>query len=273
LIFRGLFRHYLIRSRWSGVACLSGALLFQVLVIVGWLNFQRSGAMSAAPLLRRTMPRWLQSAFGIEGAQVGQLNTFLTLASQHPFLLLVVLALPMAMLSNFLAGDTEKRTLALILARPVGRLWVSGMAVGVTVLRLSSVVLASLLGVWIGGKHLPGSAQLIWSDVLQVHLNLWALGLATTGLALWPAILAQTRGGALGLTTAAGVAMYVLHFLVQVVPTLKPLGRLGVFHYYNPGQALLLGGSLTKDTTILLTIALVSLVGGLAIFRRRDLPL
>jgi ABC-type transport system involved in multi-copper enzyme maturation permease subunit len=268
-----LLGHYLGRSRWAGLAAVSGALLFQVLVIAGWLNFQRSGAASAAPVLRRSMPRWLQSAFGIEGAQVGELTTFLTLAAQHPFLLLLVMALPMAMVTAFLAGDSEKRTLALILSRPVGRLAVVLVAALATALRLLLVILASLVGVWIGSRLLPPESTIQWHAVFMVHGNLLLLGLATLGLSLWPAILAQTRGGALGACVAVGILSYALHFVVQMLPVIRPLGRLSLFQYYNPGQTLLLGRTATADLWILAAVTIVTVAGAAVVFRKRDLAL
>lgn len=252
---------------------MAGAFLFQVLVIVGWLNFQRSGAANAAPALRRTMPRWLQSAFGIEGAQIGEITTFLTVASQHPFLLLIVLALPMAMLSDFIAGDQERRSMALILCRPVGRLVLLSTAWCVTVLRLSAVVAGSLVGVVIGSYLLPPATQINMGAVLLVHLNLLTLGWATAGLVLVPSVLGATRGSALGYCVGTGVLMYALHFVVQVLPSIKPLGRLTLFTYFNPGLVLLLGKNPWVDIVTLTLIGMAGWAVGLWLFRRRNLAL
>jgi ABC-type transport system involved in multi-copper enzyme maturation permease subunit len=219
------------------------------------------------------MPRWLQSAFGIEGAQVGELTTFLTVAAQHPFLLLLVLALPMAIITDLIAGDAERRSLALVLARPVDRLAVAGMAMFVAAYRMGWVVLGSFLGAVIGLWWLPvGPGPQPWI-LGVVHLNLLALGLATAALSLLVSIPAQTRGGALSMICTIGVLSYALHFLIQVLPNYRWIGGISLFSYYNPGPILLLGRSSMWDITLLfITCAVIT---GLSLwwFKKRDMAL
>jgi ABC-2 type transport system permease protein len=255
------------------LAAVIGALLFQVLVLAGWANFQRSGAAQAAPVLRRSMPKWLQSAFGIEGAGVGELSTFLTVAAQHPFLLLIVMALPMAIITDLIAGDQERRTMALLLARPVGRRTLVSVAFGVTLLRILSVVGASILGIWLGQGVLPEGSRFSWNAIWQVHLNLFVLGAATAGLCLLPSIFAPTRGAALGICTGIGVLSYAVHFVVQVFPPISPVGWLSVFRYYNPGPVFLLGQTAWTNIALLTAVTVVSFGLGQVLFRRRDLAL
>ena len=176
-----LLLNYLRRSWLIGVMACIAVAGFQVIANRVFIQINPDGA-DLSPLTR-LIPQWVQSAFNVGPASMSDLNGFLAVCYQHPFLMVVLLAMPVALITGWLSGDVEKRTIALVLSRPVGRLQIV-MAVAIVALTWCALAIACA---WIGclaGAQWTGHLEAINRPALfQATLNLAALIFAFTGIA------------------------------------------------------------------------------------------
>jgi ABC-2 type transport system permease protein len=166
-----------------------------------------------------------------------------------------------------IAGEEENRTLDLLLANPVSRTRVALEKALAMVIGL--VLLGAIL--WVA-TYLPGLAvdmDLDPMNLVAVVVSACLFGFFMGGFALMVGGSSGSRGLAIGLGAALGVAAYLVNSLAPLVEGLDWLQRLSPFYYYyeadplrnglDPVHAAVLGAGG-------LLFVLVAVIG----FRRRD---
>ena len=159
-------------------------------------------------------------------------------------LLLAIYAVTLG--TGAIAGEEEKRTLDLLLSTPVPR-WrvVVEKAAGIV-----AVVVALGIGLWL----------VLWVEAKAVGLEALALAIGC---------LTGRRGVSLAISSAVGVAAYLISSLAPLYDGIEPLKRLSPF-YWAIGTDLLRDG-LSLGGTVALVAVTVALVGaGLVAFEWRD---
>ncbi len=265
-----LLMYYLRRSWLLGVAAAVAAFVFAIVGCRVFARMEESGSTEMSALFAQFMPQWVQSAFNIDPASMSQLNGFLAVCLQHPFLLTVSLALPVALFSGWFSGDVEKRSIALLLARPVGRvpLVVSGAVV--TLFWCVVVVIAVGAGCF-AGAHWGGLQEgLNGGRLWQAVLNLGALVFAFAGIFALISTLLSVRGDAVGWCLTVVLIMYVWNFLAQIWYGGGGAGNYSLFKFYTPTQILLHGQFDGGDLAVLGGIGLMGLVGAAVVFSFRS---
>ena len=179
---------------------------------------------------------------------------------------LVVAGSAIAAAAATLAGEEERRILALVLAYPVARtrlLLAKGAAIALLVAGLGVACwLGLLLAVALAGGGIGAG------DLGALALHLAFLGLAFGALALALGGVTGRRAVAAGGSAAVAVAMYLVNGLAPVVADW--LQYLTLFHYYEGNEPLRNGvdpghlAVLAAVTAVLLTVAAAG-------FRDRDL--
>ncbi|HEY7738043.1 MAG TPA: ABC transporter permease subunit [Candidatus Limnocylindria bacterium] len=180
---------------------------------------------------------------------------------------LVLMFYGLAAGAGAVAGEEENRTLDLLLANPVAR-WrivvekALAMVVGL-------VVITAVL--WIA-VYLP--AVLVDMDLdpvnlvaVQLSAALFGFFMGCLGLAIGSAT--GSRGLAIGLGAAIGIASYLVNSLAPLVEQLEALQKLSPFFYYYGADPLRNGLDLADAAVLMvggLVLVLVAVVG----FRRRD---
>jgi ABC-2 type transport system permease protein len=180
-------------------------------------------------------------------------------------LLLAIYAVTLG--TGAIAGEEEKRTLDLLLSTPVPR-WrvVVEKAVGIV-----AIVAVLGVGLWLQ----------LWIEALAVDMEIGAGALAaatvaSTLLALVLGALALTvgcitgrRGVSLAISSAVGVAAYLVSSLAPLYDGLEPLKRLSPF-YWAIGTDPLRDGLSLGGTTALVAVTVALVGAGLVAFERRD---
>ncbi len=125
----------------------AGAAVFQYLIV---LVFRSLDTAALAPVIQ-ILPRSVRALAGTGVAQLLSVPGFLAFIFVHPMMLVLYLAFIIGFASGGLAGEIERRTLAVVLVRPVTRAQVvAGLAV---VLLLGTAVLMAVL--WAGTAAWP----------------------------------------------------------------------------------------------------------------------
>lgn len=265
-----LLLYYLQRSWLLGLAAAVAAFAFAVTACRVFAQMTENAGASLATAFAQFMPKWAQSAFNVGPESMTEINGFLAVCLQHPFLLTVLLAMPIALLTGWFSGDVEKRTIALILCRPVSRISVAGSAILVTLFWIFVGIAAAGTGFYVGATWSQLANKLSAAGLVTAVMHLGALILAFAGLAAAVSSLVNVRGDAVGWSLTLVLVMYVWNFLAQVWYAGGGEKNYSLFRFYKPNQILLHGASSTADALTLVTIGLAGFLVATVVFRFRD---
>ena len=194
-----------------------------------------------------------------------------TLGLQHPLFLALMGIFAVGLASTVVAGERQRGTLEVLLARPISR-----RRVYVTLAVATLVLVAILVAVTLGGMLIGASIQgvqdeLELSGMPLVWLNgflLWA-SFAAVGLAA--SVTFNRSGPALGLTLAYVVVMYFLEVLGSLWADAEPLQVYSLFHHFQPKE-ILAGDPAALDFVLLAALTVAAVLYALVVFPRRDIP-
>jgi ABC-2 type transport system permease protein len=216
-----------------------------------------------------TVPLLAQlSNFG--GASLFTLTGAIALALSHPFTLLLLGIVAVAFPALAIAGERDRGTLEVTLARPISRrglyatLFVSGLVfLGVLLAVLLGAAVATTFAVGLGDDLELGNIPGLW-------LSSWLLFVAFMSLAFAVSVESDRAGPAIGLPAAFVLINYLAFAIGSIWPDAKLLQDYSMFNLVK-AQHVLEAGPAASDLAIMLAFA-----GGfvaLAVFRfpRRDL--
>lgn len=263
-----LLRDYFRRSWLLGLPACAAAFAFQMLACRVFLQIHPTG--SGPSPFANVMPKWVQSAFNIGPTSMTELNGFLSVCYQHPFLLTVLLAMPIALLTAWLSGDVEKRSIALVLSRPVGRIQIVVSVAIVTLLWCALGITCAYAGCLTGAEWTGLAADLNRAGLQRATLNLAALVFAFTGIAAVVSTIISVRGDAVGWCLTIVLVMYVWNFLAQIWYGGGGMTNYSLFRFYQPTKILLRDQVATSDAITLAVVGLAGWVLATGLFRFRS---
>lgn len=262
-----LLRDHLLRTWHIVFIAGAGIFGFQAVVVLIFENITAHGDPQA---FGRNLPQGIQSFFGIDRLPISTLSGFLAVAYQHPFLIAALLAVPIAIVSLLLAGEVEKKTISLLLARPISRISIVGSCSVVCALYCGVLVACALGGNYLGAKWVQLENPPSPGVLFNVALNLYMLALAVSGVAIVFSAWASDRSDAVGWTVTIVLMMYVWNFLAQTWPAVKPYGVYSLFYYYAPARIFMGGASLFWDYQFLAVVAAIGCLVACLIYKFRD---
>jgi len=211
----------------------------------------------------RTRPEFM-AVSGVAG--------YLSLGFTHPLYLTLCISAIVGFAARSLAGEMERGTVQLALARPISRtqLYLS-RTIGVVAI---SVALAAVgpLGLIVGYRWAQPVGQFSAAHLVPMAVGSLALFLAVGGLALLGSAAASSAGRVLGWGLAIFVLMYVVDYFAGIWGVLEPIEFLSLFDYYDPTTSLVLGSVAPRHLLVLGLVGLAGWVGGLLVFANRYLP-
>ena len=194
----------------------------------------------------------------------------LTLGLQHPLAIAFLGIFAVGSTTGAIAGEREKGTLEVLLARPISRVTLY-VTLAVATLILLALVLLALLGGQVVGVAIQG---------LTDELDLAAMPLVVAnGLLLWGAFAAfglaasvsfDRHAPALGLSLAYLLVNYFLEILGSLWTDVAWTQDYSLFHHFQPGE-ILEGKADPIDFVILGVAVIVPVIYALIAFPRRDL--
>ncbi len=254
------FRH-MWRRNWLKVAAVSGGCL-----VWGFL----------APVIDKSVISTLQKALpprlGNFGS--GTLNTFpgvITVMFEHPLLVALVSTIALAITIPALAGQRQRGTLEMLLARPIKR----STLVATVALAVASMLLLALLAMVVGilaGSSVEGlSDQVPVRELLVVWLWSALLYGAFASFALAASATSNRNGPAISWTLGFLIVNYFFEILGGFWDQAKAWQPYSLFHHFQAAD--ILAGRLSGfDVTVLGLAIVIPLAYALYVFPRRDLP-
>lgn len=258
------FRHLWRANRWR-LAIVAVALAFwgALLPIV----FDAFGAQFEALLDSGIVPPQF-SQFG--GASIFSLAGSVSLGFIHPIAVGLVMVYAVGFAGAAIAGERQRGTLEVLLARPLSRRRLYVTALAASLLFVGIAVLAQTLGVLTGASIVGRAAELGAGNLPLLWLNATLLFGAFAAISLAASISFDRLTPALGVSLAVVLVSYFLDVIGELWPDAAFLQPYSLFHYLD-APAVLSGLPAAPDFLVLLGVIAAAVGYALVIFPRRDL--
>ncbi len=224
-------------------------------------------------MLGEDMPRGFSALIKAEGNLLLSygFQGYVAIGFRHPIFLIVGSAFAISTAGGALAREIERKTVLLLLARPLPRYYLVLSREAESVMGLVVLVAALVAGVALG----TGMAGL-WDSAsfgafLVMAFNALCLFLAVCGYSYLLSALSSDGGRAILLATVLTVAFFFVDFMAGLFDILEPLGLISIFHYYNPLSLVGDAAFPTLHAGILLAVAALTFLSAAIVFQRRDI--
>ena len=263
---------WLIRRSKTGLfALLLGVFAFETLQPIAIASF---GDLSRLQSILELVPAPFLSLLNVTPEFLGfaGLSGYLSIGFTHPVYHLLTGATVIWFAGRSLAGEMERGSIQISLARPMSRgQTYAARALGVVVVTVVAAAIGpigTVAGVAIGN---PDGSVIYRHLLVQGVASALLIG-AIGGATLLISASANTMGQAMGWAIGLLVISYVIDYFAELWSTIKPLEPVSIFNYYDPPVALTAGEISVENAAVLLAVALIGAGAGLLVFARRDLP-
>jgi ABC-2 type transport system permease protein len=204
------------------------------------------------------------------GGDIFSVPGSIALSLIHPIALILTSVFAVGFSSSAIAGERQRGTLEVLLARPVSRrsLYVSlavsafaFVAVLVAVLLVGGLLGSAFTGVL--GELRVDRVPLLWLNAVLLFGSFAAIGLAAS-------VSFDRLAPALGLTIAIVVLTYFFDILGSLWPKAEGLQPYSLFHYLK-AKAILSGAAEPSDLVVLAAVIACAVTWALVVFPQRDL--
>jgi ABC-2 type transport system permease protein len=188
----------------------------------------------------------------------------------HPIAIILISIFAIGFGASAVAGERQRGTLEVLLARPLSRRRVYVTILLATLAFIGLVLAAAQLGTLLGAAIVGVTGELHAERLPILWLNGMLLWGAIAAIALAASVSFDRLTPALGLTLAIVVVSYFLYVLSSLWPDAKGLEPYSIFYYLHSRDVL--NGTVDLAGFGLLTaVAVVAIVVALVVFPRRDL--
>jgi ABC-2 type transport system permease protein len=247
-------------------------LLVVCLAMTAWSTFlpviyKSFGQQMQALVDSGVIPKELTN-FG--GGDVFSLAGAIAVGYIHPIAIILVSIFAIGFATSAVAGERQRGTLEVLLARPLSRRQVYVTMLAAALLFIGLVLIASVLGTLLGSGVVGVADELAVGQLPILWLNGMLLWGSIAAIALAASVSFDRLTPALGLTTGIVIVSYFLYVLGSLWPDAKGLEPYSLFNY-------LASRDILSGTVNLAGFALLGAVGAAAIgvalfvFPRRDL--
>jgi ABC-2 type transport system permease protein len=204
------------------------------------------------------------------GGDIFSLSGAMALGAIHPISLILNSIFAAGFATSAVAGERQRGTLEVLLARPLSRQTVYVTLLVAVLGFIAVAAIASVVGSTIGaaiggvtGELVPARLPLFWLNAVLLFGAIAAVGLAAS-------VSFDRLTPAIGLTVGFTVVSYFLEVLGTLWPDAQGLQRYSVFHYFDAKQVLE-GNVVVGNFIVLAAVAAVAIGWALVEFPRRDL--
>jgi ABC-2 type transport system permease protein len=188
----------------------------------------------------------------------------------HPIAIILVSIFAIGFTVSAVAGERQRGTLEVVLARPVSRRSLYVTELVAALLFIGIVLLAAIAGTLIGSAIAGVSNELAVDRLPILWLNGVLLWGAFATIALAASVSFDRLTPALGVTLAIVVVSYFLDILGSLWPDAQGLQPYSLFHYLKARE--ILTGTVDPFGFVVLAVVGVIAIGwALIVFPRRDL--
>ncbi len=247
-------------------------LLIVCVAMAAWSVFlpviyQAFGSQMRALVDSGIIPRELMN-FG--GGDVFSLGGAIALGYVHPIAISLVAVFAVGFTTAAIAGERQRGTLEVLLARPLSRRRIYTTELVAALLFIGLILAAASVGTLIGASLAGVLGELAVERLPMLWLNGVLLWGAFAAIGLAASVSFDRLSPAIGVTIAIVIVMYFLDILGSLWPDAKGLQPYSLFHYLA-ARDILSGTVNLAGLALLGAVAAAAIAYALAIFPRRDL--
>jgi ABC-2 type transport system permease protein len=188
----------------------------------------------------------------------------------HPISLVLNSIFAVGFATGAVAGERQRGTLEVLLARPLSRRRTYATLLGAALLFCGIAIAAILAGNVVGAAIFGVLGEIDLARVPLVWLNGFLLFGAFASVGLAASVSFDRLSPALGITLAIVIVSYFLDILGSLWPAAAWLQPYSLFHYLKPRE-LLTGQFDLGGFAIMLAVSACAIAYALVVFPRRDL--
>ncbi|MEO5939855.1 MAG: ABC transporter permease subunit, partial [Candidatus Limnocylindrales bacterium] len=247
-------------------------LVIVCVAILAWSSFlpviyQSFGQQMRVLVDSGIIPKQLTS-FG--GGDVFSLPGAIAVGYIHPISIILVSIFAIGFAASAVAGERQRGTLEVLLARPISRRRVYATLLAAVLFFVGVVLIASILGTVLGSAIVGVADELALERLPLLWLNGILLWGSIGAIALAASVSFDRLTPALGLTLAIVVISYFLYVLASLWPDAKGLEPYSIF-YYLASRDILNGIVNVGGLALLAAVGAGAIAFALVVFPRRDL--
>lgn len=247
-------------------------LLVVCVAIAAWSTFlpviyQSFGIQMKALVDSGVIPKQLTN-FG--GGDVFSLGGAIALGYVHPISIILVSIFAVGFATSAVAGERQRGTLEVLLARPLSRRGIYATLLAAVLLFIGLVLIAGSIGTMIGSAVVGVLDELALERLPMLWLNGFLLWGSIAAIGLAASVSFDRLTPALGITVAIVIVSYFLEVLGSLWPDAEGLQPYSLFHYLTARD--ILAGTVDPVAFVLPGVVGAVAIGiALAVFPRRDL--
>lgn len=204
------------------------------------------------------------------GGDVFSLGGSVAIGFIHPIAIVLIAIFAIGFTTTAVAGERQRGTLEVILARPVSRRSLYATELAAALVFVGLVLLGAIVGTLVGSILSGAIGELAIERLPLLWLNGFLLWGAIAAISLAASVSFDRLTPALGITLAIVVVSYFLEILGSLWPDAKGLQPFSLFHYLTAREVL--AGSVDWFSFALLAVVAGAAIGvALIVFPRRDL--
>jgi ABC-2 type transport system permease protein len=238
-----------------------------------WLFPSFAGNNAALDELIKSLPHGMTNAFNL-GSGFGTVEAFISGEYYGLLLVLIISIFCIMVTTQLMAKLVDQGSMAYLLATPTTRRKVAMTQAAVFVTGLLVIMVVTTLCGFAGYALFIGDLSGFHGlAFLRMNLAAFLLFFAAGGIAFLVSSLVNDEKKALGISAVLIFGFFSLDFIGKLSDKIDWLRHLTFFSLYDP-SGIISGQSETGLAwSILIVIGLATFAAGIALFRKRDLPL
>jgi beta-exotoxin I transport system permease protein len=259
-----VFRHVVRQQRARLIAVVVALVAWGMLMPVVYTAFglQAQAIVQQFPALQQFM------SFG--GGDLFTLSGTVAFGYIHPIAIALLAVFAIVLPLSGVAGERQRGTLEIVLARPVSRRSYLVTLLACAILFIGLAMAASLAGTVIGAAATNMLDQIELQNMPLLWLNGVLLYFAIAAMSFAASVSFDRPGPAAAITLALVLVMYFLQIIGSLWPDAAWLQPYSLFYYLKP-EMVLREGFQVFDAAVLLVVGAVALLYAWIVFPRRDL--
>ena len=247
-------------------------LLIVSVAIAAWSVFLPVIYSSFGPQIKQIVDSGIfpQQLMSFGGGDPFSLGGAIALGYIHPIAIILIAIFAVGFSTTAVAGERQRGTLEVVLARPVSRRTLYVTLLVALVLFLGIILAASIAGTIVGSTLAGVIGELPTERLPILWLNGMLLWVAIGAIGLAASVSFDRLSPAIGVTLAIVIVSYFLEILGSLWSDAKGLQQYSIFHYLT-AKDVLAGTAGTFGFVLLAVVALVAIGWALVVFPRRDL--
>lgn len=219
--------------------------------------------------LMKSYPQAMMKAFNIEELSFDKIEKFLAMEDFSIIWPLMVAFLFISLAGNSLAGEIERGTIEIILAKPVSRtkIYFSRYFTGVFIL-LIFTFFSIFMVVPLCELH---NVDYQFMNFFKMAVIGFLFGWAVFSLAFMFSAIFSERSKPYMFVGGILLLMYVANIIANLKESLINLKYFSFFYYYNQNQALIHNNLEQQSIVVFIIVAIICTIIGLIFFNKRDI--